>query len=127
MDQQEGKITLIWVPGHVSITGNENIDTTTKEVLNDRIQSTKKYPLHKVDRTETSRRATSKWNNTTTEMKDRKPHIRSIKDTQKMTRRDQVLISRLRTGYCRATHGAIMNREPRPECPFCGVPHPMAM
>jgi hypothetical protein len=41
-----------------------------------------------------------------------------------MTRRDQVVISRLRTGYCRAAHAAIMNmnREPRPVCPFCGVP-----
>jgi hypothetical protein len=36
-----------------------------------------------------------------------------------MTRRDQVVI---RTGYCRAAHAAIMNREPRPVCPFCGVP-----
>jgi hypothetical protein len=34
-----------------------------------------------------------------------------------MTRRDEVVISRLRTSYCRETHAAIMNREPRPECP----------
>jgi hypothetical protein len=33
-----------------------------------------------------------------------------------------VVKSQLRTGYCRATHAAIMNREPRPECSFCGVP-----
>jgi hypothetical protein len=55
-------------------------------------------------------------------MKDRKPHIRNNSDTQAMTRGDQVVINRLRTSYCRATHAAIMNREPTPECPFCGGP-----
>jgi hypothetical protein len=51
MDQQGGKITLHWVPGHVSITSNENADTAAKEVLI----------------------------NITTEIKERKPHIRSNK------------------------------------------------
>jgi hypothetical protein len=55
-------------------------------------------------------------------MKERKLHIRSNRYIQTITRRDQDVISRLRTGYCRATHAAIMNREPRPECPFCEVP-----
>jgi ribonuclease HI len=44
MDQQGGKITLHWVPGHVSITSNENADTAAKEVLNERIKSTEKNP-----------------------------------------------------------------------------------
>jgi hypothetical protein len=60
--------------------------------------------------------------NTTTVIKERKPQLRSNKDTQTMTRKDQVVISRLRTGYCRATHAAIINRVPIPGCPFCGVP-----
>jgi ribonuclease HI len=44
MDQQGGKITLLWVPGYVGITGNENVDTAAKEAQNERIQSTEKYP-----------------------------------------------------------------------------------
>jgi ribonuclease HI len=44
MEQQGGEIMLLWVPGHVGITGNENADTAAKEALNERIQSTKKYP-----------------------------------------------------------------------------------
>jgi hypothetical protein len=55
-------------------------------------------------------------------MKARKPHIKSNRDTQTMTRKDEVAISRLRTDYCRAAHAAIMNRKPRPECLLCGVP-----
>jgi hypothetical protein len=37
-------ITLFWVPGHVGFSGNENADTAAKEALNERIQSTEKYP-----------------------------------------------------------------------------------
>jgi hypothetical protein len=39
MDQQELKITLLCVSGHVGITCNENADTAAKEDLNERIQS----------------------------------------------------------------------------------------
>jgi hypothetical protein len=36
-----------------------------------------------------------------------------------MTRREQVVISRLRTGYTRATDGPRMNRITNSQCPFC--------
>jgi hypothetical protein len=39
-------------------------------------------------------------------------------DTSEMKRRDQVVISRLRTGYSRATYSQIINHEPPPEYPF---------
>jgi hypothetical protein len=35
--------------------------------------------------------------------------------------REQVVISRLRTGYTRATHSAVMDKEPSLEYPFCAV------
>jgi hypothetical protein len=40
-------------------------------------------------------------------------------DTRGMTRREQVVISRLRTEYTRATHGPRMNGITNPQCPFC--------
>jgi hypothetical protein len=42
-------------------------------------------------------------------------------NTKTMTRREQVVISRLRTGYIRATHFAVMDKELSRECPFCAV------
>jgi hypothetical protein len=80
MDQQGGKITLLWVPRHVGITDNENADTAAKKALNERIQKTEKYPpqhLTKwIERTHQEERQ-EKLNNTATEMKKRKAHIRS--------------------------------------------------
>jgi hypothetical protein len=110
--------------------GNENADTAAKEALNERVQSTQKHPpkdFTKWIEQKYQRQQQEKWKNTTTEMKERKPHIRSNRETRPMTRKDQVVISWLRTGYCRATHAAIMNPEPRPECPIDDRPHPMAI
>jgi hypothetical protein len=60
-----------------------------------------------------------KWENSTTTMKERKPHHIMNTNTKTLTRREQVFISRLRTGYTRATHSAVIDKEPSPECPFC--------
>jgi ribosomal protein L13 len=102
MDLQGGKTTLLWVPEHVSITGNE------KQI--ERIEW-----KHQEEQQE-------KWNNTKREMKKRKPNIRSNRNIQTMTTKDEVVISRLITAYYRATQATIMSREPRPECSLCGVP-----
>jgi hypothetical protein len=112
----------------VGITGNENADTTTKEVLHEQIQSFEKYPPQDLTNWiewKQQEEQQEKWKNTTTEMKERNLHIRINRDTQTM--RNQVIISQLRTGYCRATHAAVMNREPRLECPFCGVKVPLTI
>jgi ubiquitin-protein ligase len=54
----------------------------------------------------------------TTTMKEYKPHHKMNTNTKTMTRREQVVISRLRTGYTRATYSAVMDKEPSP---FCSV------
>jgi hypothetical protein len=54
-------------------------------------------------------------------MKKRKKEIEWSKDTKKMKRRDQVVISSLRTGYTMATHRYIINKQNNNKCPFCNV------
>jgi hypothetical protein len=49
-----------------------------------------------------------KWENSTTTMKERKPHYIMNTNTKTMTRREQVVISRLRTEYTRANHSAVI-------------------
>jgi hypothetical protein len=82
-DQQGEKITLLWVSGHVGVTGNENADTAAKnpERVNTKHRKVSSPRLHKVGRTKTSRGATRKMEHLTTELKKLKPHIRSNRDT----------------------------------------------
>jgi hypothetical protein len=61
-----------------------------------------------------------KWKNSTKTMKERKPHREINTNTKTITRGDQV-ISHSRTGNNRATHVAVMNQEPSPQCLFCAV------
>jgi hypothetical protein len=42
-------------------------------------------------------------------------------DTEKLKRRDQVAVARLRTGYSRAIHRNKIEGTPNPDCPFCSV------
>jgi hypothetical protein len=44
-----------------------------------------------------------------------------MENTKTMTRREQIVISRLRTGYTRATYSAVIDKEASPECSFCAV------
>jgi hypothetical protein len=54
-------------------------------------------------------------------MKNRKKEIEWNIDTKKMKRRDQVVISRLRTAYTMATHGYIINEQDNNKCFFCNI------
>jgi hypothetical protein len=54
-------------------------------------------------------------------MKERKLDIDTKEDTKEMPRKEQVGISRLRTGYTKATHGSKMGGVGNPLCPFCNT------
>jgi hypothetical protein len=46
-----------------------------------------------------------RWKNANNEIKERKPDVDRKEDTKGMLRKEQVAISRLKTGNTRATHG----------------------
>jgi hypothetical protein len=54
-------------------------------------------------------------------MKERKKNTGWQNDTEKLKRCDQVAVTRLRTGYSRATHRNKMEGTPDPDCPFCSA------
>jgi hypothetical protein len=53
-------------------------------------------------------------------MKNGRKEVEWNKDTKKMKRRNQVVISRLQTGYTMATHDYIIKQDNN-ECPYCNV------
>jgi hypothetical protein len=78
IDQASTNITLLWVPSrHVGLPGNEAADDAAKKTLNEQTHHTETYPpqdfiawikeKHEQEQQE-------KWENSTTTMKERKPH-----------------------------------------------------
>jgi hypothetical protein len=62
-----------------------------------------------------------RWKNLNNEMMRRKPDVDRKDDTRRMPMKDQVAISRLRTGYTRVTHGVNMEGVGNQLCPFCNT------
>jgi hypothetical protein len=54
-------------------------------------------------------------------MKERKKNMGWQNYTEKLKRRDQVAVTRLRTDYSRATHRNKIEGAPDPDCPFCSA------
>jgi hypothetical protein len=70
-----------------------------------------------------------RWEEGENAMKERKKNTGWQNDTEKLKRRNQVAVSRLRTGYRRTTHLNKMEGTPDPNGPFCSakLKHPMVV
>jgi hypothetical protein len=115
MDRNKKQITLLWIPGHMGIPGNKQADEEAKAALDDDIQQNEEWL-----KTETTKIRKERWRNRNSNMKGREIEHEYDRNTRSMTRREQVVISRQRTGYTRATHGPRMNG--RPTVPFLRQP-----
>jgi hypothetical protein len=63
----------------------------------------------------------AEWTSSDNPMVTVKSRFKKYNVAQALTRRDQVIISRLRMGYIRLTHGYQVDPNPSPECGDCGV------
>jgi hypothetical protein len=106
----------------VTIPGNEKTNPVAKETLDEDILTTERYPpddLKKWLTEEDFKKRDEKWKNGNNEMKERKPDVDRKENTKGMPRKKQVALSRLKTGYTRATHGPKMEGVGNPLCLFC--------
>jgi hypothetical protein len=66
LDEEREKVTLLWVPGHMGIPGNEIADEEAKAALQHDFLTTKKYPpqyLIKWIKTEDKKTRKARWQN----------------------------------------------------------------
>jgi hypothetical protein len=92
------------------------------EALDEDIPTTERYPPDDLKKWLTEedfkKKRNQRWKNGNNKKKERIPDVDRKEDTKKMQRKEQVVISRLRTGYTRATHGLKMEEVFNPLCPF---------
>jgi ADP-ribosylglycohydrolase len=79
--------------------------------------------LDRMDKKKHHQEQLEKWKNSTTTMKERKPHREINTNTKTITRCEQVIRSSavhvLET--TELPYAAVINKEPRSECSFCAV------
>lgn len=116
------KVSVLWIPGHSNIKGNMKADAAARRAS---AGTQTLIPLPFTDFIPHIREASlqnwkHRWRNTNT-------HLRKLHDTPKkwkkldITRKQSVVLNRLRLGHTRLTHGHLMdNNLPfRPPCPWC--------
>lgn len=126
--QNRYSITLCWSPGHVGIEGNSRADKNAKEAAlmvgpylpsasSDDKQTFFKHKLTKD--WESEWREQQHLNRLSQLTSGRVTHHQSA--TVKNTRRDQVILSRLKIGHTHFSHSHLIEGKEKPQCQTCNT------
>ena len=121
------RVQLCWIPAHVGIDGNEMADQAAKAAVNlpllqNDLPISDWLPLLRPSITSTWQ---SEWSCQPPSVKLRsiKPNVHPWSSSFHKVRRYEVILTRLRIGHTRLTHGFLMStpRQSFPLCPTCNV------
>ena len=121
-------VTFCWIPSHVGIVGNDEADLLARECAGD---SDRLSPYAKIPHTDFSSTIKSavvgKWQSVWDDCVGNKlhfikPDVSKWDSSCDAVRKYEVLLTRLRIGHTRFTHGPLLRGEPYPECDDCDVP-----
>ena len=116
------EITICWTPSHIGVRGNERADSAAKLAL-DLTPDKSRIPYTDLKPT-INKFLHIKWqqqwsNNIHNKLFQIHPTLGEWRPASRKSRREQVVISRLRIGLTRLTQSFILKQEPQPQCSTC--------
>ena len=118
------KYILVWIPSHIGITGNEIADKAAKDVTAQEPDEHIKICTSDVKAYFKSKMKNiwqNEWNGSESKLKEIKPSVEPWCVPCKLTRREEVAITRMRLGHTRLTSCHLLLGTGRPRCPTCLV------
>lgn len=124
LETSNKNIKFIWIPGHCSIHGNEEADKHAKKAATSietpKLNLTTFTDQKKMIKILTSNIWQEHWRNQINKLREIKQNIVQWQSTKK-SRKEEIIINRIRIGHTRLTHGYLMENGESPNCPSCGV------
>lgn len=125
LQQHNIEIVVIWIPSHIGIAGNELADQAAARAVHSNLSQVEveitgadlKTHLH----TLTTQMWQREWDERTTKLNEVKLTVQPSPNTN-LTRKEEVIITRLRIGHTRYTHEYLLNKSEKPRCQMCQCP-----
>ena len=116
------EIVYCWIPSHIGIAGNENVDQKAKDSLN--LHPTNFSIPYANFKSFINRYILNKWqilwnNSVGNKLFEIKPVIGQSQPVVRNVRQEEVVLARLRIGHTRITHSYLLKREEPPYCFGC--------
>jgi Holliday junction resolvase-like predicted endonuclease len=120
-------VQLCWVPSHINVAGNETADQNARNAAMSDDEIDFLHIPHRDYYSTIKKKCTMMWQNEWYSVTNNK--LRSIEDTirvwlssQNSVRRVEVVLTRLRIGHTKLTHGFLMESRHQTYCSGCLVP-----
>ena len=123
--RKRAKVCFCWVPGHVGIVGNEAADKASKSAAAGLQQPSAVSIPHgdfkEIIHAHVMKNWQQRWSSLrdNTKLKGIHPQIKKWDSSNCPNRRDGVILTRLRIGHTRVTHGFLMTSGDERQVPFC--------